>query len=83
MQAKKALKKECDTFANLHYQFAKYKRPLLWLGIDGSMISWRQDTMHGINLNIAKADFKYSWLDGATGVLSYRAAAPRLRPRRV
>ena len=83
VQAKKALKKECDTFANLHYQFAKYKRPLLWLGIDGSMISWRQDTMHGINLNIAKADFKYSWLDGATGVLSYRAAAPRLRPRRV
>lgn len=65
--AKKALKKENDMFAQSHYQFAKYKRPVLWLGIDGTMRSWRQDTMHGINLNIAKTDFKYCWLDGATG----------------
>lgn len=78
--AKKALKKELDTFATLHCQFGKYKRPLLWLGIDGSMISWRQDVMHGINLNMAKCDFKYSWLDGATGVPSCGAASPRLRP---
>ena len=81
VDAKKAMKKELDKFAELHYQFSKYKAPVLWVGLDGTMLHWRQDVMHGINLNIAKADFKYSWLDGATG--APHACAPAPLPIRV
>ena len=79
--AKKALKKENDKFAESYYQFAKYKRLLMWMGINKSTVCWRQDVMHGINLNIAKADFKYCWLDGASGARSFHRACALHRDR--
>ena len=61
------MKKIRDEHALKHLDAEIFHQPR----IDVDMIFWVNDVLHGEALNIAKVDFKYSFLDGILGMAAH------------